>query len=116
MRKLLLFLLALPLLAQTHSATLSWTNATSNPAGTTVLIYRQAGTCPTPAPTTTAGFTAIATGLTGSSYFDTDVTAGASYCYVAVSVSGSSTSAPSNDAQAVIPATFPPGMFSVTTN
>jgi hypothetical protein len=117
MRRLILFLaFAAAALAQTHSATLTWTNAAGNPTGTTVSIFRLTGSCPATEPTSTTGFTSIVTGLTGTTYVDTTVVAATTYCYVAVSVSGSSSSAPSLDAQGVVPSNFPPQMFSVSVN
>ena len=113
-RALLFFLSAAALLAQQHSVTLTWTNATSNPSGTTVTLYRQTGACPATPPTSMTGFTQVAAGVTGTTYIDTAVTAGIAYCYIGVSsavISGVST-----DAGATVPSNFPPQMLSATAN
>lgn len=118
MRKLLLFLFFVPvaLFGQaTHSATLTWTD-TVNPSGTLYDVYRLTGTCPTTAPTTTSGFTLLnSSPLSAKTYQDTTVAASTTYCYVVTALaSGGTQSAPSPDAQAVIPSAFPPSVLSVS--
>lgn len=114
----LLILTALSLIAQTltHSVTLTWVNPAQNPTGTTTSLYRLTGTCPASPPVTSppSGFTQLTTGLTTSTYTDSSVAGGTTYCYVAVAVSGSSLSAPSNTATGAVPATFPPQTLQVT--
>jgi hypothetical protein len=117
MKRLIAFLLfAVASFAQSHSATLTWTD-TLNPAGTNYNVYRIAGSCPATEPATTSGFTLLnATPLTAKTYADTTVVASATYCYVITAVNSTTQSAPSGDAQAVIPGLFPAQMLSVSVN
>ncbi len=96
--------------AQSHSATLTWTNSPSNAAGTTVSFYKLAGACPSAPPTSIAssGFTLLVAGLTGTTYVDTAVSPSLSYCWFGVSVSGTTTSGLSALVAATIPGGFPP--------
>jgi len=118
MKKILLFLIGTCLFAQSHSVTLSWTNAVGNATGTTTTIYKLAGACPSTPPTsiTGSGFTLLTSGLTGTSYVDTAVSATLSYCYFGVTTIGTTTSGLSNDAGATVPGSFPPQMFSAVAN
>jgi hypothetical protein len=118
MKTLILFLLlTASAFAQSHNVTLTWTD-TVNPTGTTYNAWRQTGTCPTTAPTTTTGFTQLnSSAISLKSYSDTTVTGGTTYCYIitALGTTGSQ-SAPSNDAQAIVPGAFPPTGLTVTAN
>lgn len=81
-----------------------------NPAGTTYNAWRASGACPTTAPNTTppAGFTQLnSTPITSTTYFDTAVTAGDTYCYVVTAVGANGQSVPSNTAGVGVPAAFP---------
>ena len=120
MKKALLLMLAFSGLAipqtakaQSHSATLMWSNSTSNASGSTVTLYKLAGACPSTPPTsiTGSGFTLLIAGLTGTTYVDTAVTPGLNYCYFGVTISGTTTSGLSNTASAIIPGSFPPQML-----
>jgi len=118
MKTLILFLLsAAAALAQSHNVTLTWTD-TVNPTGTTYNAWRQTGTCPTTAPTTTTGFTQLnSAAISIKSYSDSTVSAGLTYCYVVTAVGTTGPqSAPSNDAQAIVPGAFPPSGLTVTAN
>jgi len=113
---LLLCLFSCACFAQ-HSATLTWTD-TVNPTGTTYNVWRLTGNCPTPAPTTTAGFTQLNTSaISAKTYVDLSVVAAQTYSYVATAVATSGPqSAPSNCTTAVIPGAVPPTGLTVTTN
>jgi hypothetical protein len=113
---LLLCLFSGGLFAQ-HAATLTWTDST-NPTGTTYNAWRLTGTCPTTAPTTTSGFTQVNTSaIAAKTFTDSTVAAAATYCYVVTAVGTSGPpSAPSNDAQVIIPGAVPPTGLSVTAN
>jgi hypothetical protein len=91
-----ILLLALPLAAQTgaHTVTLTWT---ASPDGGVVTVYRATGTCST-VPLT---FTAISTGVTGTTYVDSGIAPG-KFCYQVTTVVNGAESLPSNQAQAVI--------------
>lgn len=84
--------------AQTgHSVNLAWTASTDS--GSTYNLYRLSGACPASG---TAGFAKItATPVTGVTYTDSGVSAGA-YCYYATAVLNGAESAPGNLASAVI--------------
>ncbi len=119
MKKVLLFLISsVALFAQSHSVSLFWTNSSGNAAGSTVTLYKLAGACPTTPPTNiaTSGFTLLAGGLTGTTYIDTTVSPSLSYCYFGVTVSGSTTSGPSNLSSASVPGSFPPQMLITVAN
>jgi hypothetical protein len=103
-----LFLIALPLQAQTvHTVKLTW-NDTVNPTGTTYNVYRAAAACSTN-PTLTKLNTSPITVMT---YTDSTVTNGTTYCYAATAVGPGGESAFSNDAPAVIVA--PPNAITIT--
>ena len=114
MRKAILFLaLNLSLFAQAaHQVTLTFSDTSSNPPGTTYNVYRSTGACPSTPPTTTAAFMLLtAQPITVSPYVDTTVAAGTGYCYVMTSFisptlsgNGPLTSVPSNVAFAQVPA------------
>lgn len=105
---------AATLFAQTHSATLIWSD-TANPAGTTYNAYRLNGTCPSIPPTNTSGFTKLNTSpVTPKTYADTTVVGGATYCYVVTAANATSESGPSAPAQAPIPSLFVPVMIQIT--
>jgi hypothetical protein len=101
-------------MAQTSTgptATVSWTQPTGVPTGTTVTLFRCAGT-PCTAPTS---FTQLVTGVTASGpYVDSTVTAG-TYSYYAVNVNGTQTSPSSNIASGTLPLPAPTGL-TVTVN
>jgi len=105
---LLLFFIGLiagPVFAAGPSVTLSWTASVTSTTATpgTSNVYRETGTCPTTQPTSTVGFSQIATNITPSGpYTDTTVSTGTTYCYVVTAVIGGLESNPSNTFQAVI--------------
>ena len=102
--------------AQSHSATLTWTD-TANPSGTQYNVYRLTGQCPATEPTTTSGFTLLnAAPLAPMLYKDSTVAGGSTYCYVLVAVNSTTQSVPSGDAQAVVPGLFPPTMLQTVPN
>jgi hypothetical protein len=113
MKKLLLMSLAVSAFAA-HSITIAWTD-TLNPSGVTYNVYRLVGTCPTTAPTTTppTGFTLLQSANTGTTFMDSAVLTGTTYCYIVTAVVAGSESAPSNDAQGTEPTSFPPTMLTV---
>jgi hypothetical protein len=106
---LLLFFIGLitgPAFAAGQSVTLSWTASVSSTTATpgTSNVYREIGTCSATQPTSTAGFSQIATNIAPSGpYTDTAVTMGTTYCYIVTAVIGGLESAPSNTFQAIIP-------------
>lgn len=102
---LALSLMAVPLPAQTHSATLAWSDAT-NPAGVTYTVYRAAGLC-SGSPT----WSKIATGIATKTYVDTTVTPG-NYCFAVTATVFGMESAQSNTAGAAVPS-FPPTSLQV---
>jgi chitinase len=106
-----LILLCAQICAQAHTVSLSWTASTDSVAG--YFVYRFAGACPTSG---TSGFTKITTtAVTGTSYADSTVAAGA-YCYYATSVLNGVESAPSNFASAVILPAAPTSLSVTGTN
>jgi len=108
MTKLLLFLLlALPLLAQsaTHTVTLTWTD-TSNPAATTYSVYRATGLC-----SGTPTFSKLATGVAVKTYVDSTISPG-NYCYQVTATFAGIESAPSPTALAPVPS-WPPQQLQV---
>lgn len=118
MKTLILFLLfTAAAFAQSHQVTLVWTD-TANPAGTTYNAFRQTGACPATAPTAITGFTQLnASAIAVKAYTDSTVTGGQTYCYIVTAVpSTGPQSAPSNDAQAIVPGAFPPQGLTVTAN
>jgi len=116
----LFFGLAFAATAAPHSVTLSFT-ASADDLGSTGTGYgytawRASGTCPTTAPTTTAGFTALnTTPFLTTSYVDNTVTVG-NFCYIITFVSGSAQSLPSNAVGAAILPQAPSGLKVVTVN
>jgi hypothetical protein len=104
---LLLIASAMGLAAQTHSATLTWTD-TLNPAGTTYSVYRATGLC-SGSPT----FSKIASAIVPKTYQDTTVTPG-NYCFQATAAFNSVESAPSNSASAAVPSFAPTSLVVVT--
>jgi len=117
MRKLKVFLLLFAsafivgsLSAQTQAkVALSWSASPSSTTATpgTTNVYRASGNCPTVAPTTTAGFSLIATSIAPTGpYTDTvQLTANAqTMCYFVTAVIGGLESVPSTTFQASIEA------------
>ncbi len=92
--------------AQTHSATLTWTD-TLNPAGTTYSVYRATGLC-----SGTPTFSKIASALAVKTYLDTTVTPG-NFCFAVTATFQGVESAQSNTAGAPVPS-FPPATLAVT--
>lgn len=110
----LIFLFAIPTFAQAHSVSLGWTKSTDDTGvtGQGYTIYRMSGSCPTTAPTTTTGFTALNTALLAAgtvAYTDTTVIPG-TYCYLATFTAASAVSGVSNDAAATILPAAPTGV------
>lgn len=105
--RLLLILLLAPLAAAqtTHSVTITITD-TSN-TGATYSVYRASGACPVTPPTVSLGTLLNTTPIPGQIYVDTNVTGGQAYCYNVVAITSAGSSAPSNDAGAVVPGAFP---------
>jgi hypothetical protein len=105
----LFFGLAFVTTASPHSITLLFTASVddlgSTGTGYGYTAWRASGTCPTTAPTTTAGFIALnATPFLTNTYTDSTVTVG-QFCYIVTFTSGSASSLPSNTAgAAVLPA------------
>lgn len=100
----LVFVLAVPTFAKAHSVQLTYTKSTDDTgaAGQGYTAYRLSGACPSTAPTTTTGFTALNTTLfTGTTYTDTTVVPG-QYCYILTFTSAAAQSVPSNDVAATI--------------
>lgn len=101
MKKLLALLLVcsgFAIAQEAHSATLTWTPNPANPSGTTYNLWRLAGTCPSPAPSSTppASFTQVNTSaITGTTFTDTSVMAATEYVYVLTSADSNGQSAPS---------------------
>lgn len=93
------------------TATISWTQPTGVPAGTTVTLYRCAGTpC-----TALTSFTLLVAGVVASGpYVDATVTAG-QYSFYAVNVNGTQTSPASNIATGTLPLPAPTGL-TITAN
>lgn len=87
-----------------HCVSLAWTAPSDATSTTTYGIYRESSACPATAPTTTSGFTQIATTPAGAlTYIDLTVTPTVgTYCYVATTIIGTQQSGPSNDVQATI--------------
>jgi hypothetical protein len=99
MKFLTLLLVAFALMAQpagTHSVTLTWQDG-RNPTGTTYNAYRAPGACGS----ATAVFTGVGLGLTGLTYVDSTVSIG-TYCYQVKATNGSTESAASNQAVAIV--------------
>jgi hypothetical protein len=94
------------------SVALNWTNAPSNPAGTLTNAYRASGACGTTGQTFTKLNT---TGITGTTYADSGVARGQTYCYRVTATNGAQESAPSTTADAAIPLAAPSGV-TITVN
>ena len=93
------------------TATVSWTQPTGLPSGTTVSLYRCAG----PSCTSTTAFTLLVSGVTvNGPYVDSTVTAG-QYSYYLVNVNGTQTSVPSSIASGTLPRPAPTSV-TVTVN
>ena len=120
MRRLIFaFLFAAAAIAQTpvHYVQLAWMD-TVNPAGTLYQVYRMTGACPA-APVIASpppGFTLLTTtAIPATSYTDSTVAGGATYCWAFVSVTASGgESAPSGTVQVTVPTLFPPQMPAAT--
>lgn len=98
---------ALPAHAQAaHKVLISWTD-TANPAGTTYSVYRASAAC-----STNPTLTKLTSGLTVTTYTDSTVTNGQTYCYAVTANGPGGESAFSNEAPAIILA--PPGAVSIT--
>lgn len=85
----LLLIVATPLMAKAHSASVSWTASADAQSGLTYTIARGTGACTPTVPT----LTVLASGLTATSYVDSSVVPGV-YCYSITAVMGGQTSAP----------------------
>lgn len=106
------FLTAQTAKATAHAVTITWTASTT--AGVSYNVYRTAGTCPG------TTFTKInTTPITATTYDDTAVTGGSTYCYYATSyLSGANPpeSIPSNKAPATVPTDQPNPPTNLTVN
>lgn len=88
----------------THSVALAWTASTSSTTETvTYTVLRGTGTC-----ASSPAFNSLTTGLTGTTFTDSTVTAGTSYAYEveALNAQGAASS-PSNCADATVPLPVP---------
>jgi hypothetical protein len=93
-----MLLSAIPAMAASHSATLTWTPGADD---TGFNVYRSSAACPTTAvTTTTAGFSKIGS-ATSPTYVDSTVTVGL-FCYFVTGTAGGAESAPSNDVNVAI--------------
>ena len=103
---ILLFLVSALAAQTTHSVSLNW-GASSTPS-VTYNVYRST--------TSGSGYSQInVSPVTGLTFTDSQVSNGATYFYVVRSFDGTSESANSNEAKAVIPqAPQPPGTLTVT--
>lgn len=102
----LFFGLAFAASAAPHSVTLTFTASAddlgSTGAGYGYTAWRASGTCPTTAPTTTTGFTALnSMPFLTTTYTDSTVTVG-QFCYLVTFTSGTAQSLPSNTAGAAV--------------
>ncbi len=93
--KLAIFLLAIPLLAQTHVATLNWTD-TINPPGTLYNAYRADSPC-----AGTPVFNKIGSMIGGLSFQDKTITPG-TRCYAVTAVTAAGESAQSNTVEVTL--------------
>jgi hypothetical protein len=97
--------------AQSHSVSLMWTASVDT--GASYNIYRLSGVCPVSG---TAGFTKIsATPVSGTTFSDAALSAGA-YCYYVTAVLSGAESLPSNLAAAVILPGAPTSLLVTGTN
>jgi hypothetical protein len=101
----LILLSTTALAAQTHTATLNWTD-TQNPTGTTYNIYRATGLC-----SGSPVFSKLATAITVKTYNDTSVTVG-NYCFQVTATFSGAESTPSNNAP-LTELPFPPASLTV---
>ena len=95
--------------AQGHSVTLGFTKSVDDTGvtGSGYTAWRANGTCPASV-TDTTGFTALnSTLFTGTSYVDSAVTGGSTYCYMVTFTLSGNSSVPSNTAQTVVPVAPP---------
>jgi hypothetical protein len=84
-------------LAQTtHSATLTWTEVSPNPTGTTYTVWRAPGLC-----SGSPVFAKIATAIAAKTYVDTSVTVGG-YCFAVTATFNGAESPQSNTKPAQI--------------
>ena len=108
---LLLLLATVPVQAQTHSVSLSWTASTSTGV-TGYNVYRLTGVCPTVI--SLSAFTKVGS-VTVLTYADTTVAAGTQYCYTVTATTATQESAAPGTLQVSIPiftastAPLPPG-------
>jgi len=94
-----------------HSVTLTITNGPGNLSTDTFNVYKASGACPA---TGTPTFTLlIALGSGVSTYTDTTVSSGLTYCYAATAVQGGLESAYSPFFNAPIPGPTAPGLNGV---
>jgi hypothetical protein len=98
-----LLMLAVPASAQ-HHASLTWQNS---PDTNNTLVYRIAGTCPSPV---TGGTKLTASPVTTAAYTDSTVNAGTTYAYYATAFLNGNESVPSNCVSATIPIAPPTGL------
>lgn len=115
MKKLLLLIaFAASAFAAGHSITIGWTDSI-NAAGTTYNVYRLVGVCPATAPNSAppAGFNLLISAVAAKTLTDSAVLPATTYCYLVTAVVAGTESAPSNDAQALEPTSFPPTMLQV---
>jgi len=99
MRRLLLALaLATTLAAQPapHSAIISWSTPADATTGTTYEVWRLNTACPGQAGAQTLGWSQIATGLTATTYTDTNLAVGKTYCWMVTQRQNGVRSYPSN--------------------
>lgn len=102
---LLSLLFAVAAFSQTHSATLTWTDA-ANPAGTTHNVYRATGACGG-----TQTFSVVGPNVAANTYQDTTVLPGI-YCYYVTAGQAATESKPSNQLPAPV-LNFPPNLTTV---
>jgi fibronectin type 3 domain-containing protein len=105
-------LVAIPAMqAQSHSATTSWV-ASTTPA-VTYNVYRGTGAC-----TTSPSMSIVAGSISPTTYADTTVLAGTSYCYYVKALKSGLESTASNSVTAIIPADapLPPTSLTVVVN
>lgn len=115
---LLVLLLGLPLLAQTHSATVNWLSSATTGAGYNVYRADCTGTVTNGVCSTEGTFNLITgTLVSGLTFTDNTVTGGSSYSYYITAVCNTTTtcpvgvngeSKPSAHIAGTIPSTFPP--------
>jgi hypothetical protein len=108
---LLFLVFAGTLHAQTGSQGFKWSaspSAAANPT-LTYTLFRMSGACPATAPTAEpGGFTAIQTGITGTTATDKTITPG-TWCYTVAAVVGTNISIASNPVAVIWITVLPPG-------